>query len=442
MSSIINHNGLHFGRGSNAGFVFGKSKDNHTIISPKSEGGKKIAFWGEDNQYPKHFLKALRKNGVAGSGLRVLKSTHYGQGFSLYTEEIKEGVYSKKLVDIKEHSEIAEFFRKNKMHRLWVDKIQNLETFNLGMPEFILSNDYSKIVSVKILPTPKTRYSTINESNGLIEYVYFCHNWTSSTDLDSEYVHKIPVIDSYWDAEQIKEYCKKKKIHKFVMPCFYPMMDEVYYPEVDWHSVYHNGWMDVANSIPEYKKHLFENQLNIKFMVYISEEYFIRYYRGEWSDYTVEKKNEIRKQLTNAIDEHLSGNKSAGKSIQSTVFKGSDGEWIKGIEVVPINDVLKDGSFLPEATAANSEISFAQGIDPTIMGAGIPGGKQTSGGGSDKREAFTILTALFKTKREITLDTWRLLRDYNGWSPELEGGFTNIILTTLADNSSGAEITV
>ena len=44
--------------------------------------------------------------------------------------------------------------------------------------------------------------------------------------------------------------------------------------------------MDVVNAIPEYKKHFSENQLNIKYMVYISDEYFIRTYKGEWEKYT------------------------------------------------------------------------------------------------------------------------------------------------------------
>ena len=133
------------------------------------------------------------------------------------------------------------------------------------------------------------RYEKINKSTGLIENAYFCHNWSASTKSDSEFVRKLPVIDSYWSADQVKEYCKKKKIYKFVMPTFYPLMNETYYPEADWHAVFHNGWMDVANSIPEFKKALFENQLNIKFVVHISEEYFTRTYGGDWLDLRTRK---------------------------------------------------------------------------------------------------------------------------------------------------------
>ena len=371
--------------------------------------------------------------------MRILKSTHYGQGFHLYKDEAIDGKREKKLQSIKDHQPIHDFFRQNKMQRFWTETIADLETFYIAYPEFILSKDFSKIVSVRRQPTAKVRFEKINEKSGLVENVYFCHNWTSSTSVDSEYVQKIPAIDSYWSADQIKEYCKSKRIYKFIMPIFFPLMSETYYPEVDWHAVYRNGWMEVANSIPEYKKNLFENQLNLKYMVYISEEYFLRMYKNEWQDYDPEKKKLLRDQLTEAIDEHLSGNSNAGKSIQSVVYKDSNGEWVKGIEVTAIDDVLKDGSYLPEASAANSEIMFAMGVDPSLLGAGIPGGKLNSGSGSDKRESFTILTSLFKTKREISLEPWELLRDYNGWETELEGAFENTVLTTLDVNPTGQQ---
>jgi hypothetical protein len=73
------------------------------------------------------------------------------------------------------------------------------------------------------------------------------------------------------------------------------------------------------------------------------------------------------------------------------------------------------------------------------MGVGIPGGKMNSGGGSDKREAFSIVNSLFKTKRETTLEMWRLLRDYNEWPADLEGDFAITELTTLDKNPTGTE---
>jgi hypothetical protein len=224
------------------------------------------------------------------------------------------------------------------------------------------------------------------------------------------------------------------------MPIFYPLVDETYYPEPSHHSVYRNGWMQVVNAIPEYKKHFSENQLNVKYMVYISEEYFLRTYKNDWENFTTDKKKQIREELTNSIDDHLAGNKNAGKSIQSTVFKDREGKWVKGIEVVPLKDEnSSEGKGLLDSSAGNSEIMSANNVDPNLMGVGIPGGKLNGGSGSDKREAFSILNSLFKTKRDISLETWRLLRDFNGWDINLEGDFAVTNLTTLDKNPTGTE---
>ncbi|MCC4228381.1 hypothetical protein [Zunongwangia profunda] len=444
MSNLYEHNHIHFGTGTQAAYVFsGKNKDNHTIapIEETAGAGGKIAKWGDDNEYPKRFLEVVKKNGAAGSSYRFNRAAHYGQGFRLIKPtETKNGKEDRQIVSLNSVPEIREFFRRNKIHRVFTEIITDLETFDLGWPEYILTNDFSKIYSLKRLQTAKMRFEKINPKTGIIENSYFCHNWKSSTATDSEYVSKIPVIDNYCSAEEVKEYCKRNKVHKFTMPIYYPLIDETYYPEPSHHSVFRNGWMEVVNAIPEYKKHFSENQLNVKYMVYISDEYFTRTYADEWEKFDTNKKLEIRKNLKDAIDAHLAGNKNAGKSIQTTVFKDREGKWVKGIEVVPLKDEnSSEGKGLLDSSVGNSEIMSAIGVDPNLMGVGIPGGKLNGGSGSDKREAFSILNSLFKTKRETTLDIWRLLRDYNGWDENLEGDFAVTNLTTLDKNPTGTQ---
>lgn len=441
-TKVLQHGDIAFGVHSKTAFTFGNDKKQQptTVVLNDTSSGE-LVLWGDDNRYPQNFLEALRKNGSGSAGLRLLRATHYGQGFHLYRiDSNDDGKQEKTMVPIASQKDIETFFKINKMSRFWIETISDQETFYIAFPEFILSKDYNKIVSVRRQPAAKIRFEKMNEKTGLIENCYLCHNWKKNVNVDDDYVSDpIPVVDSYWNAEQIKEYCKQKKILKFIMPVFYPLMDETYYPVADWHAVYLNGWMDVANSIPEYKQKLFENQLHIKYVVHIAEEYFKRSYGTDWDNFTPDKKQEIRKALAEAIDDHLSGNDNAGKSIQSVTYKDMNGNWVKGIEVEAIDDKLKDGAYLPEASAANSEIMFALGVDPSLLGAGIPGGKLNTGSGSDKREAFSILTSLFKTKREITLDIWRLLRDYNGWPEDLEGGFADMVLTTLDANPTGTQ---
>jgi hypothetical protein len=196
--------------------------------------------------------------------------------------------------------------------------------------------------------------------------------------------------------------------------------------------------MEVANSVPEFKKAFFDQQAHIKFMIYVSDYYFENFYKEEWDDFDADKRQKMREELSAAIDEHLSGNKAGGRSLISPIFEDG-GKFVKGIEVVPIDDKLKDGSYLPDASAANSEILFAIGVNPAIIGAGTPGGSNLGGSGSNIREAYTVLSASLVPKRIYVSDDWLFWRAFNNWDKSLIGMFSGVNLTTLDKNPNGQE---
>ncbi|MGK4567845.1 hypothetical protein [Flavobacterium sp. 3HN19-14] len=175
-------------------------------------------------------------------------------------------------------------------------------------------------------------------------------------------------------ADEVKEYCKANKIYKFIRPVFYPLLDEAYYPESPWLSITKSGWLEIANSIPEYKKALFNNQVNIKYLIEIDERYFHNVYgKTEWAGFDATVRINHRKTIIDAINDSLSGNTNAGKSIQSMMFQDENNAQVSAVKITAIDDKLKEGVYLPEASAANSEILVAFGVDATLIGgAGIP----------------------------------------------------------------------
>ncbi len=416
-----------------------KTTPTKVIYNPENKVNTKVAAWGSSNDYPQKLLKNLRLNGAGLSGLKVLIKTHYGSGFVLAEETYPEG---KRLVtpkSINQYPEIKKFWQTNQMKRFFKETINDLEYWSLAFPEYILSADYKKINRVKRQQTANGRFSVMNQETGFIEEVHFSKKWDLGVNLDSKFVSTVPLIDSYWSAKEVKEYCKANKIRKFVRPIFYPLINESYYPQTPWHAVNDNGWFDIANSIPEFKKAIFEKQVNIKYLIHVSEEYFQRKYKDEWELYKPERKLQIRKDFVQEVNDAMSGNSNAGSSLMSVMYKDGTGKLEKGIEIEAIDDKYKEGSYLPEASAANSEILFALGVDPSLIGAGIPGGKLGAGSGSDKRESFLILSALLKSNRESTLEVFEFIQQYNGWDDNLIGGFQDTILTTLDANPTGTQ---
>lgn len=400
-----------------------------------------IASWGVNNDYPQKIIKTIKLSGSGSSALRFLRKSHYGNGLVLMTNLPDEnGKKAPKLLDINEYPEINLFFKKSQIPRFYKEIIADMEWFSIAFPEYILSNNFQTINRVKRHKAAWCRFEVMNEQSGLVENVYISEKFgKESVAADSPFISKVPLIDSYWTPDEVREYCKANKIYKFVRPVFYPLIDEAYYPEAEWHAVIHNGWIDVANSVPEYKKNIFENQVSIKYLIEIDERYFEAVYAENWKEFTVDERKTIRQDLIDGINESLVGNKNAAKSIQSMMFVDEKGVQTSAIKITAVDDKLKDGSFLPEAEASNSEILFALGVDPTLIGAGIPGGKLGAGSGSDKREAFTILQALKKTDRETTLETFEFIAGYNNWDSNIQPAFENTILTTLDANPTGVK---
>lgn len=423
-------------------FKSGKTDTKTTTIAVKTDNAQgEVASWGKNNKRPQEILERKRLSGVLTRGISLRCQAHYGNGMVLTKENHDNGKKNIEVVKITDYQDVFEFYKKNQMRRFWKETINDLENFHIAFPEYILSNDYKTINRVRRQKTAWCRFEVMNPSTKTINHVYISEQWrTGNVSLDGGFVEKVPVIDSYWSAEEVREYCKQKKIKKFVRPVFYPLTEEAYYPIADYHTVIDNGWLDVVNNIPKYKNAIFENQVSVKYLIEVDERYFEMLYNDDWDEFDPERRREIRQEVIDAVTEHLTTPEKAGKSIQSMKFIDDNGNPQSAITITEIGDKFKkDGAYLPEASAGNSEILFALGLDPSIVGAGIPGGKLGAGSGSDKREAFTILSALLKTNRETTLEIFEFIQDYNEWDPELIPAFENTILTTLDKNPTGTQ---
>jgi hypothetical protein len=400
-----------------------------------------IIPWGSDNLYPQNFYnKKFLKNGASVGGINTLKSTIHGNGFTLFkkVKNVTTGKIELQEQLLEELTEIADFVELNVLEKFWYGKITDQSLFEIAFTEHVVSMNGEKIVRVKRHKAAHCRFAAMKQ--GRIPYVYVNTDWEVA---DKAFTVAIPYFDhSEMTVQEIKDECKKKKIFNFMTSSVYPLVDESYYPKAGWHAVDRSGWIDVANSVPELKQALFQNQNHFKYIVYISDEYFELYYKEEWDDFDADKRQQLREELATAIDEHMSGNKAAGRSLISPIFDDATGKPVKGIIIEPVDNKLKDGSYLPDAASANSEILFAIGVNPAIIGAGTPGGSNLGGSGSNIREAYTVLSASLAPKRNYVKDDWDFWRAWNKWDRALIGTFPSVNLTTLDKNPNGQETVI
>ena len=160
----------------------------------------------------------------------------------------------------------------------------------------------------------------------------------------------------------------------------------------------------------------------------IPDDYFEKRYPNP--DYTPEYRERKKMEKIDDLNTFLTDVDNSGKSIVTfSYYDKQTKQMFPGWEFKVIDNKFKDDAYLPDSQAANSEILFAIGIDPTLIGGdGVPGGKLGGGSGSNKREAFWGLNAEMGIYRAVTLSPFYFIREFNGWDPEVE--FDYVVVDT------------
>ncbi len=244
----------------------------------------------------------------------------------------------------------------------------------------------------------------------------------------SSFVAEMPLLDKDFPLQDLQS---RNKDFAFAIWNQYPLFGRKYYPLPLWWPAY--KWVQIAKGIPEMKEAMFLNQMTLKYQVIIHDLFWEKQFPGFTKNPKEQQK--IKDEFFDQVDEYLVGGKNAYKSIFSTTWNDPNGNPVKGIEIIAIDDKIKDGKLLPDSAAANSEIAFALQVNPALFGANMPGGayQSSGGGGSNIREAYLVQVMLMEAERRIGGSILNLIKNYNGWhkGKRLVFRYPNQILTTL-----------
>lgn len=400
-----------------AGAMVAYSADSSAVYSvkekptrvrvPDDKSGKegKIIPWGEDNLFPQTVLKECRKNTIIGPTIDKQSRIAYEAGLAYGVKMVEDGEV--KMVELAD-DRVEQFLRRSKINRYLMAAYRSFYWFYNVFPEIVLSADRQEIVSIRVQPATYCRWAPQN-SNGIVEHCYLHADWEEA-GTEAKKATKIRAIDIYDSIASIRD----GDDYKYIYPLSYPTEDETFYSLVDWNGLRESGWLDVAQAIPEFKKNLFKNQLNIKYHIEISSYWLNERYPG-YDNFSAKKKQTILKQLIKGFEEKMKGNEASGNTILTT-FK-SDPNFTKefpGWKINAIDDKVKSGVYIEDSNEASSHLLFALGIDPTLLGS-QPGSKLGAGSGSDKRVAFNIYSELIRAHQDLVLEPLNFIAEYNDW---------------------------
>jgi hypothetical protein len=168
------------------------------------------------------------------------------------------------------------------------------------------------------------------------------------------------------------------------------------------------------------KKAIFKNQATLKYHVKIPSDYFAKNCQN-WNGLNDAEKEKLKDGIEERLEKYLADVENSGKSVTTYTYKDALGNET-GIEITAIDNKLKDGAYLPDATAGNAETLFALGINPGIIGVGIPGSRDSQGSGSYVREELWKMQALIMADRNVTLAPLRHISRLNNWAKKYNNG--------------------
>lgn len=418
--SFSSKTGAVFMKGSNGTDDFNTASHAPVMATPYL--GTFVSPWGVSNEMPWEIADDIRNCGVLAASLDAKARIGNGKGmqpFLLYNID-KDGAEQLEWVD---DDQVQDWLEMNESFEFGYDSSYDKHAYGWTCGSYVMNLGKTEITRVKRHDVFEARLEKKDPKTRLIPNLYLCGDWRSSgTAYDANKHAKIQLLEEGNEYAQLTEALKTKSKnleYGFINRSL--RNGSQYYPIPTYRSA--RAWISIARSVPAFKKAMFANQISIKFIVTIHPKFWEdKYGQLDWNKYTPDQKKEKRDEYHDLIDLYLTTEQNAYKSIFSGGFVDTSGKFIPYVDISTIDNKIPGGEFLPDSGAANSEILFAQMINPALMGAGNPGGKAygDTSGGSNVRESFLVQIMIMEAERRLNSSVFNVVKKFNGWSKRLE----------------------
>ena len=362
--------------------------------------------WGDGNEFPNYVEGRAFTNDLIPSVLNFKANQmasadlHYGiiTGFDKNRRPIIERII---------HKDIDDVWTVNNKRLFLEDGYRNLYWWHHAFVDFYLNDSKSRIVALSVQDSAHCRYSRQNEKTGNKDFIYIDANWPLN---NSKTWKKIRCIDPYFDwVGQMKSLPAKQ----FIYPLFFNSPKRSYYQRTPWHSIIDSKWLDLADKIPKFKTALMDNQMVIKYVVHVPEDYWKWRYK-DWDKMSQAERDTSRQAALTEFNDVLTGVTKVGKTIMLTfktdAYNKQYGKW----EVQEMKGNLGEGAYIEDSQEAADHILFSLAFDGTLIGK-VPGKGMGAGSGSDKRLADDIFFKNNRPYAQKLAEALEVMCQYNGF---------------------------
>jgi hypothetical protein len=389
--------------------------------------------WGDNNDFPDSAEEIVKKTSVLNTGLLFKSRVAIGQGCMPVTIEGYDKNNNEILKPI-DNPEIIRYLNDYTFRNYHAGAFRDLYKTGNCFPVFVFNLDYTQILRVELRNARHCRIST--DKTKLLVFGDFKNGLPAETEKDWQLYDLLDEADPLYHIQWLKDNNKLKN-RNIAFPRiknFFSNND--YYANPDWITAMENGWIDIAHKIPTFLQKAYANAMHLKWHIKIPYEYWNRKYPKKADISTAERQKLINQDM-DKIEESLVGINNADKAIISQFYINESGRSEEKWEIEKLNNKLEVDEKLATSAAANSEILFSLMVNPSVLGAGMPGGPYSgnAGSGSDIREGLTISILLSHIEKQQVLDPVEMMLRFNGHE-NVQIKYRNTFLSTLDTGKS------
>ncbi|MGN7786799.1 hypothetical protein ACTJIJ_19860 [Niabella sp. 22666] len=390
--------------------------------------------WGCNNMLPNEMLGDIRRTGILEAIVDGKARFATCQGIVPVITAIDPTNGQRVIKSYVDDAEILNWLEDNDSFCLVFAWIRDYIAFRRCIARIMLSQDRTKIAMMKRDDVTQHRMGRMDKS-GRINDVWFSREWCKVYSPNDERVFSKPLLNMINPFGDLKN---RTEGFEFAVVNTHPGWDEDYYPVPGWMA--NLKWIRIIQQIPEMKNALYENAIRARFQVIIYEDFWKNRFGDEFTKGTFAERQKLRDEVYDEIEAFLVGAKNSGKAVFTDGYRDREGRMWSDIEFKEIMDQTKQGEYLPDSAAGNSEISFTM-----LWNNALTGGNQKNNlysenqGGSNVREASAMQVIIHEVERHQVQKFMNLVKRYNGWDEKhkgLEFIIPATILTTLDTGAS------
>ena len=391
------------------------------------------AYWGNTNRYPEEALDIIGKTGVLSTGLNYKCRCCYGQGvLPMVVAGMEEDCTTK--YEPMNNREVLNYLRGYSFRNYHTNAFRDLIKLGNCFPVFVFDQTGEKIVRVNVVNARHCRLSI--DKTKLVLFGNFAQ---TLPDADAPVLDVLDENDPALHLQILKAQGKLGSRSVAFPRIRNYFSNNDFYAMPDWDTAWRSGWIEVAHKIPTFLKKAYKNAMSLMWHIQIPDTFWETKFPKESYESTKAREDAINKYLDD-FEENLTSEENPAKSLITGFSLNENGKAEEKWVIERLENSIKAEDRLSTSAAANSEILFSLMVNPSVLGAGLPGGPYSgnAGSGSNIREGLLVSLILNYIEKQQVLDPIELMFEFNGIH-DVELVYHNIILTTLDKGKSTEE---